>query len=239
MKIYLLTVALPLLMIAAIALLTTKLSRHTVFTIKACLFVIMLLSGIAKQIVAICTGYSLWYLPLHFSSTFYISVGVSVFARGKAKHVAQTALFTGGLFMFAMILVRPAAILGNLHEIFTSHIHMHGYFSHMFIMQQLAILLARNEYVAERKDPLIFTGIVAVWGLAAIPCAFALQANYMGILHAYIPFMETLRLKAGYGVYLIVYFLSVAAIATGVILLFRLWQQKLFKRQSSGALYRK
>lgn len=120
---YVWMVVCPLIGIAIISFLSRKLSARTAFIVTALLFIAMAASGIAKQIIAIATGYDLWYLPLHFSSTFYITVGVSVFAHGKAEHAAQTILFVGGIIMCAMILVRPAAILGNLSGVFTSHIH--------------------------------------------------------------------------------------------------------------------
>ena len=122
---YVWMVVCPLIGIAIISFLSRKLSARTAFIVTALLFIAMAASGIAKQIIAIATGYDLWYLPLHFSSTFYITVGVSVFAHGKAEHAAQTILFVGGIIMCAMILVRPAAILGNLSGVFTSHIHAH------------------------------------------------------------------------------------------------------------------
>ena len=161
---YVWMVVCPLIGIAIISFLSRKLSARTAFIVTALLFIAMAASGIAKQIVAIATGYDLWYLPLHFSSTFYITVGVSVFAHGKAEHAAQTILFVGGIIMCAMILVRPAAILGNLSGVFTSHIHAHGYFYHMLVVLQFGIMLARGNYRPKRHDPLFFAGGVALWG---------------------------------------------------------------------------
>lgn len=179
---------------------------------------------------AIATGYDLWYLPLHFSSTFYITVGVSVFAHGKAEHAAQTILFVGGIIMCAMILVRPAAILGNLSGVFTSHIHAHGYFYHMLVVLQFGIMLARGNYRPKRHDPLFFAGGVALWGAVAIPCAFVFNANYMGILHAYIPFLEQFRIKFGYAPYLIVYYLGAVLLATLLIYGYGFLRKKLAKK---------
>ena len=227
---YVWMVVCPLIGIAIISFLSRKLSARTAFIVTALLFIAMAASGIAKQIIAIATGYDLWYLPLHFSSTFYIPVGVSVFAHGKAEHAAQAILFVGGIIMCAMILVRPAAILGNLSGVFTSHIHAHGYFYHMLVVLQFGIMLARGNYRPKRHDPLFFAGGVALWGAVAIPCAFVFNANYMGILHAYIPFLEQFRIKFGYAPYLIVYYLGAVLLATLLIYGYGFLRKKLAKK---------
>ncbi|MFQ7036229.1 MAG: hypothetical protein ACLRTQ_11460, partial [Candidatus Borkfalkia sp.] len=159
-----------------------------------------------------------------------ITVGVSVFAHGKAEHAAQAILFVGGIIMCAMILVRPAAILGNLSGVFTSHIHAHGYFYHMLVVLQFGIMLARGNYRPKRHDPLFFAGGVALWGAVAIPCAFVFNANYMGILHAYIPFLEQFRIKFGYAPYLIVYYLGAVLLATLLIYGYGFLRKKLAKK---------
>ena len=227
---YVWMVACPLLGIAIISFLSRKLSARTAFIVTAILFIAMMASGIAKQIVAITTGYDLWYLPLHFSSTFYITVGVSVFAQGKAEHAAQTVLLVGGIIMCAMILVKPSAVLGNLSNVFASHINAHGYFFHMIVVLQFGIMVARGDYRPKRSDPLFFAGGVALWCAVAIPCAFVLKANYMGILHSYIPFLEQFRIRFGYAPYLIVYYLGAVLLATLLIYGYGFLRKKLAKK---------
>lgn len=227
---YIWMVILPFIGIAILSILSRKLSNKSAFIVTAALFCIMLASGIAKQVIAICEGYNLWYLPLHFSSTFYLTVAISVFARGKVKHAAESVLFAGGIIMIAMILISPDAILGKLGEVFTSHIHAHGYFYHMLVVLEFGIMLARGEYFPKPTDPLIFATFVALWTVVAIPCAFRLNANYMGILNAYIPFLEKFRLRFGYAPYLIIYYLGVVAIGFLLIYVYRFLRLRLRKK---------
>jgi len=100
----------------------------------------------------------------------------------------------------------------------------------MLVVLQFGIMLARGNYRPKRHDPLFFAGGVALWGAVAIPCAFVFNANYMGILHAYIPFLEQFRIKFGYAPYLIVYYLGAVLLATLLIYGYGFLRKKLAKK---------
>ena len=68
-------VLLPYLAIAAAALLLGKYGGSARGLVARWVFALMLFAGIAKQIVAVRTGVWHTMVPLHFSSTFYLTVG--------------------------------------------------------------------------------------------------------------------------------------------------------------------
>lgn len=206
-EVYLGSVLIPYLILAAAALsLVRYCGRETRVLLTRCLFAVMLASGIAKQVVAVQTGVWITMVPLHFSSTFYLSVGLTVFAKNFFRHAGQVLLFVGGVLMTGMIFVNPVAVLGDPTLIFTSHIRAHGYFFHMAVAFQFFVLLFSQEFSIRYYDPHLFAVFVALWGCIAIPGAFYFKMNFMGILVSYIPFLEKLRLAAGYPLYLTVYY---------------------------------
>ena len=206
-EVYLGSVLIPYLILAAAALiLVTRCDRGVRVAVTRCLFFAMLASEIVKQVVAVQTHVWITMVPLHFSSTFYLSVGLSVFAKKFFRHAGQVLLFVGGVLMTGMIFVNPIAVLGDPTLVLTSHIRAHGYFYHMAVAFQLFVLLFSREYSIRYYDAHIFALFVAFWGAIAIPGAFYFKMNFMGILVSYIPFLEKLRLAAGYPLYLTVYY---------------------------------
>ncbi len=212
-----LAVYLPLIIIIIAAVNITFLTERNARIVKIILFALMVSSGIAKQIYALFTEYDLWYLPLHFSSTFYISIGFSVFGKNKVAHLGSTILLIGGFIMFFMILINPVAVLGNLSSIFISPVSFHGYFYHMIVIFQFFIMLFRKEYIPKKYDSFLFMLFTLLWSAIAIPAAFILHANYMGILKSYIPFLEFLRINFGYPIYFLTYFLCVFILSSFLV----------------------
>lgn len=213
-------VYLPLTIIILTAIAIRRLTERNARILKITLFALMVLSGIIKQLYALLTEYDVWYLPLHFSSTFYLSIGFSVFGKNKIARLGSTILFIGGFIMFFMILINPIAVLGNLSSIFASPISFHGYFYHMLVIFQFFIMLFRNDYTPKKHDAVLFTSFTLLWGTIAIPAAFNLHANYMGILKSYIPFLEFLRVTFGYPIYFFTYFLCVFILASLLVFIF-------------------
>lgn len=204
---------LPIFAIFFISLILKNLDEKKFFIFRTLLFISTFISGIVKQIYAILTGYQLWYLPLHFSSTFYVSVALSIFAPPKVKRWANAVLFIGGTIMLTMILFAPNAVLGDLTKIFSSPITFHGYFYHIIVIFQYFLIIAKREYHARNYDFLIFCTFVLTWAIIAVPFAFKFNANYMGIIKPFIPFFQRLLQYYGYPVYLLTYFLCVYTIS--------------------------
>lgn len=232
-------VLLPYLAIAAAALLLNKYAdRRACELVARCVFALMLSAGLIKQMIAVRAGIWQTMAPLHFSSTFYVTVGFSVFAKKFFRHAGQILLFLSGVLMTGMIFVNPVAVLGEPSLMFTSHIRAHGYFFHMAAAFQMLMLLFSGELSFRYYDAHIFALFVAVWGSIAIPGAFYFRMNFMGILVSYLPLLERLRLAAGYPLYLTVYyFLLVFAVYLFLFVCKKLARTSFFR--AKAALYKK
>mgnify|MGYP001851179281 FL=1 len=200
--------------------------------ILACLWAAMLGSEGVKLAVLWSGNVQPPYVPLHFSSTFHLSVGLAVCARGRAKHAGQALLFAGGLIMTAMIAVCPVSVLGDPLQMFSSHVHAHGYFFHMQVALQFFALVFSGEYTIRPLDGHIFAVFLAAWACPAVPGSFLLGVNYMGILRPYIPFFRPLPDACGYPLYLTVYYAcAVLAVWAGLYALSFLQRRVRSKRR--------
>ena len=135
-SVYIAAIAAPYLFCALAGMLLGRCDAALRRLILACLWAAMLGSEGVKLAVLWSGNVQPPYVPLHFSSTFHLSVGLAVCARGRAKHAGQVLLFAGGLIMTAMIAVCPVSVLGDPLQMFSSHVHAHGYFFHMQVALQ-------------------------------------------------------------------------------------------------------
>lgn len=171
------------------------------------IIVILLLAGEAyKQMLALRTGhYSLSYLPLHFSSSFYFSTFLAAFGRKGVERFGCASTFVGGVFLLVVLFASPGAVIGNLDNIFKSYFTAHSFFMHILIVQFWLLMLCQGVYRPQKYDYLFFWCFLLMWAGFTLPLATKLQINYAGLLKSYIPFLETIRLKYGAVVYLFAY----------------------------------
>ncbi|MCD8372814.1 MAG: hypothetical protein LUD27_05900 [Clostridia bacterium] len=208
--------------------------KKVVKGIMLAVYAAMLAGETVKQIVAFTAegGYDLWMAPMHFSSTFYITVGFVLLGGKRLKHIGQSVLLVSGLMLFAMIAFSPYSIFGaEPEDIFKSADSIYGYFFHMAVILQLAVMIAGGEYKPKLYDPAIFAAFALVYGCIAVPFSIKTQLNFANILQfSALPFMDSIRENYGHAVYLIVYYLGVCAIGAAIIyvyyLLYRLFEKR-------------
>ncbi|MCD8040506.1 MAG: hypothetical protein LUF82_03215 [Clostridia bacterium] len=219
-------------LIAVLAGCSRYVPQKVVRIVTIAIYAAMLVAEVVKQIVAATAegGYDLWKAPLHFSSTFYITIGLSLLGGKRLKRIGQPVLFVSGLMLTVMILVTPKSIFGvEPSEIFTVADSTHGYFFHMAVLLELAVILARGEYVPKLYDPAVFAVFVAIYGVIAAPVAISSGLNFAGITVSYIPLLESFRQSFGQIPYLIVYYLCICALGVVVIYAFY-FLRKLYKK---------
>lgn len=151
-SVYIAAIAAPYLFCALAGMLLGRCDAALRRLILACLWAAMLGSEGVKLAVLWSGNVQPPYVPLHFSSTFHLSAGLAVCARGRAKHAGQVLLFAGGLIMTAMIAVSPVSVLGDPLQMFSSHVHAHGYFFHMQVALQFFALVFSGEYTIRPLD---------------------------------------------------------------------------------------
>ncbi len=171
--------------------------------LKTCTVLLLLLEA-AKQIVGIVTGYSTYWIPLHFCSLFLFIHPIACFYKGKHRDkfillagVVSTCLF---LFMavYPNVVYSDDAIRsmwnyitgrgGSFFELHTVLFHGIGTFTFfLFIFQGLA------RFNTKKDVPLV----IMTYGLYCLivgPLAQLIDTNFNNFVHSNAPFLEEIRL---------------------------------------------
>ncbi len=182
------------------------------------LFALMLFSEVIKQALGILGGsYSAGFLPFHYSSTYYVSIGLYAFGNGRWRHYGQCSLLVGGVLLLISMTCCPFLVVGDCTHVFRSFAALHSLFYHVAALLGFAVMLANGEYAPRRHDTLRYLSFLFAWAALALPVARATGINYAGLLRSYIPLLEKLRLARGDLVYLITYALLASALAVLIL----------------------
>jgi hypothetical protein len=172
--------------------------------LKICTVLLLLLEA-AKQITGIVTGYSTYWIPLHFCSLFLFIHPIACFYKGKRRDkfillagVVSTCLF---LFMavYPNVVYSDDAIRsmwdyitgrgGSFFELHTVLFHGIGTFTFfLFIFQGLA------RFNIKKDVPLV----ILTYGLYCLivgPLAQLIDTNFNNFVRSNAPFLENIRLN--------------------------------------------
>ncbi len=171
--------------------------------LKICTVLLLILEA-AKQITGVVTGYSTYWIPLHFCSLFLFIHPFACFYKGKHRDkllllagVVSTCLF---LFMavYPNVVYSDDAIRsmwdyitgrgGSFFELHTVLFHGIGTFTFfLFIFQGLA------RFNTKKDVPLA----IMTYGLYCLivgPLAQLIDTNFNNFVHSNAPFLEEIRL---------------------------------------------
>ena len=171
--------------------------------LKICTVLLLILEA-AKQITGVVTGYSTYWIPLHFCSLFLFIHPFACFYKGKHRDkllllagVVSTCLF---LFMavYPNVVYSDDAIRsmwnyitgrgGSFFELHTVLFHGIGTFTFfLFIFQGLA------RFNTKKDVPLV----IMTYGLYCLivgPLAQLIDTNFNNFVHSNAPFLEEIRL---------------------------------------------
>ena len=171
--------------------------------LKICTALLLLLE-IAKQITGIATGYSTYWIPLHFCSLFLFIHPIACFYKGKHRDkfillagVVSTCLF---LFMavYPNVVYSDDAIRsmwdyltgrgGSFFELHTVLFHGIGTFTFfLFVFQGLAKF-------DTKKDVKLVVIAYGLYCLIVGPLAQLIDTNFNNFVHSNAPFLEDIRL---------------------------------------------
>ena len=172
--------------------------------LKICTILLLVLE-VAKQIMGIVTGYSTYWIPLHFCSLFLYFHPLACFYKGKHRDkflliagVVSTCLF---LFMavYPNLIYSDDAIRsmwnyvtgrgGSFFELHTVLFHGIGLFTFfLFLFQGLAKFNTK-------KDLLLVIVTYAIYCLFVGPFSQLIDTNFNNFVHSNAPFLENARLK--------------------------------------------
>lgn len=170
--------------------------------LKICTAMLLLLEA-AKQITGVVTGYSTYWIPLHFCSLFLFIHPLACFYKGKHRDkfillagVVSTCLF---LFMavYPNVVYSDDAIRsmwdfitgrgGSFFELHTVLFHGIGTFTFfLFIFQGLARF-------DTKKDVLLVIITYGIYCLIVGPFAQLIDTNFNNFVRSNAPFLENIR----------------------------------------------
>ncbi len=230
------TIPVSLALAAGLGFLSRKLNANVRKWVMRAILLCMLLSELVKQIIAFRTGYSALYLPFHYSTTYYFTLGMYIFGRGRVKHYGECTTFIGGFLLIFTLLSSPGSVVGDLANVFHSWYNFHSFAYHILVLLLWFVLLANLDYRVKRFDSLRYISFLTLWAAFAIPASRVTGFNYAGLLTSYIPPLRKLQDAAGDVVYLITYFVCISAVAALFIFLYgRLTAKFSARRQTAGA----
>lgn len=200
-----LTIPLAYAAILALALLSRRLRPDARLWGYRIVLIVLYVGEAVKQVLGLIRGYPLNYIPLHFSSTFYICFSLFAFGRGAVRQTGACVSFISGFFLFVAMTVNPTAVVGDTSLLFTDYVRAHSYFYHVLVLLMWGMLLAQDAYRPKKGDVFKFWIYLLCWAVPAVIGSYALNVNYAGILKSYIPLLEKVREAAGDAVYLLAY----------------------------------
>ncbi|MBQ4447057.1 MAG: YwaF family protein [Clostridia bacterium] len=171
--------------------------------LKICTVLLLILEA-AKQITGVVTGYSTYWIPLHFCSLFLFIHPIACFYKGKhrGKFILLAGVVSTCLFLF--MAVYPNVVYsddairsmwnyitgrgGSFFELHTVLFHGIGTFTFfLFIFQGLA------RFNTKKDVPLV----IMTYGLYCLivgPLAQLIDTNFNNFVHSNAPFLEEIRL---------------------------------------------
>lgn len=172
--------------------------------LKICTILLLLLE-VAKQVMGIVTGYSTYWIPLHFCSLFLYFHPLACFYKGKHrdKFILIAGVVSTCLFLF--MVVYPNLIYsddairsmwnyvtgrgGSFFELHTVLFHGIGLFTFfLFMFQGLA------KFNTKKDLPLVIV-TYGIYCLIVGPFSQLIDTNFNNFVHSNAPFLEDIRLK--------------------------------------------
>ena len=172
--------------------------------LKICTGLLLLLEA-AKQIYGIATGYSTYWIPLHFCSLFLFFHPLACFYKGR--HREQLILIAGvvSTCLFLFMAVYPNVVYsddairsmwayitgrgGSFFEVHTVLFHGIGTFTFfLYIFQGLAAFNTK-------KDVRLVILTYGLYCLIVGPFAQLIDTNFNNFVHSNAPFLEDIRLS--------------------------------------------
>ncbi len=168
---------------------------------------------IAKQIYYYGNpDFTYYVLPLHFCSLILLLMPLSQLFGEKVGMIFRPMAFLYSMLMSVLVLINPHALIGtSTSDIFGNFHNIHTFFFHFSVIAYLIFSIALYDYVPKYKHCINVSCGIALYTVYAVPCAYALNTNYVNILYSYFEPLEKFRLWAGQIWYNVVLF-SVAVL---------------------------
>lgn len=167
--------------------------------------IVVLVLEIIKQIINIVEGYDTWTIPLHYCSMFVFFFPLAQLCGKRCDKIFKPVAFTTSLAMFFLFYFNPGSIISDsAGNVFGSFSNFHTFTFHHLIILYVVLTISLKNYLPQKKDWICVLIVMGIYYVVGMSMAHILDTNYCNFLTSNIPFMESLRLKAGQTVYSIV-----------------------------------
>ena len=183
--------------------------------------ILMVGGEIAKQIRGIIVGYDLWWIPLHFCSTFFLWFSLAEFSKGEIAKRMKSVAFLASFCVVVAIYLSPRSIIGSACEhILSDFLTAHSFFFHQLIIFYFLLSLALNRVKIQKKDVLYWTICMSSYFLIALVSAYALDTNYFSIRYFPLEVIDSFRIVYGQAWYNFIQALVLILLPMSIIFLF-------------------
>lgn len=160
---------------------------------------ILMISGeLIKQILGVVKGYDLWWIPLHFCSTFFIWFSLAEFTKGEFAKGMKTVAFLATLCLVVAIYLFPRAIISNACEnIFADFSTAHSFFFHHLVILYFLLSLALKRVNIQKKSAYYWMACMSIYFIITLIFAYALNTNYFAVLYFPLEFFDEFRIAFG------------------------------------------
>lgn len=170
------------------------------------LAVIVPLLEVSKQIYYNCfEEFTLYVLPLHFCSLFFILIPLSQFGLKKVTAIFKPVTVVFAALVTILVYVNPFAIIGESSSAFSASFHnAHTFLYHFSVIAYLIFSVTSGDYVPEYRHCINAVCGIFVYASYTLPFAYILDVNYVNILRSEFAPLEIFRQTAGQIAYNIV-----------------------------------
>ena len=192
--------------------------------------VLLLVLELVKIIYYIKQGNYKRILPLNFCTLILFILPFANLKTNVFRSMAFVYTFMASIVLY----VHPTATIGaSADNILLNFGNFHAFFYHHALVLYFLLALFTNFYKPKLKDCLWVSLGVAFYFAYAIPCSYALNSNYIGILRPYIPAFNALIDVFGQVGYSIIYgFICTVLVSLLVVIYYFL--RKLFDNKKKN-----
>lgn len=153
----------------------------------------ILVLEVAKQVVSLSKGYSLYHLPFHYCSLFLLVLPFHAFSFGKFKKYVDGISFATLTSLFFVYMIVPTVLYPkeNFSEYFTNFFSFHTITFHHLVVLYLFLAIAFGSFKLKlKRDFPICAIFLSIFVIISTALSYTLSVNYHNLLKSNVDLIE-------------------------------------------------